>query len=347
MGMTELSGDAMKRRCFVISPIGSEGSEVREHADAVFDYIITPAMKACEIEPVRSDHLHEPGRISEQMFREIRTDDLSIAVLTGRNPNVFYELALVQAAGRPVIVLLQKGEVLPFDIKDIRCVYYDLKPKALFDRTYSREIIDHVKALEAGGWQPDTPFGSIRQPGAAEPADQIKFFGKAADYGGPSAWRKLLENTEHVFEIMGQSLTLWRDVEGFANLLTKKAEAGCEIRIMMMHQDNPALGGGLNTHDDHDNQDKVDKTQLLSNLDFMFKLLNEVDVKQDNVQLRRMVRGCPHCQITRSDDCAVYVPYFHAERAHFSPLWQCAKGTHLYNLLALEFEALWLNNRNM
>jgi hypothetical protein len=37
---------ACARRCFVISPIGMEGSQEREHADDVFDYIIKPALEA-------------------------------------------------------------------------------------------------------------------------------------------------------------------------------------------------------------------------------------------------------------------------------------------------------------
>ena len=55
-------------------------------------------MDDCGITPYRSDHLHEPGKISEQMFRAILQDDMAVAVLTGYNPNVFYELAVAQCA---------------------------------------------------------------------------------------------------------------------------------------------------------------------------------------------------------------------------------------------------------
>ncbi len=49
-----------KRSCFVISPIGAEGSPVREHADEVYDFIIKPALDSCDVEAFRSDHLREP-----------------------------------------------------------------------------------------------------------------------------------------------------------------------------------------------------------------------------------------------------------------------------------------------
>ena len=77
-------------RCFIISPIGDEGSPEREHADDVFDFIIAPAMEECGIKAFRSDHLFESGKISDQMFRSIVQEDLCVAVLTGFNPNVFY-----------------------------------------------------------------------------------------------------------------------------------------------------------------------------------------------------------------------------------------------------------------
>jgi hypothetical protein len=151
------------KRCFVISPIGQEGSEVRQHADYVYYFIIKPALEEHKIEAVRSDHLNEPGKISDQMFREILNDDLCVAVLTGHNPNVFYELAVAQSASRPVILLIRDGEELPFDIKDLRTVKYDLEPKKLFDGTYSKQVSDHIRSLETMQWRVASPLGNAAQ----------------------------------------------------------------------------------------------------------------------------------------------------------------------------------------
>ena len=98
-----------RRRCFVISPIGEEGSPVRAHADDVMEFIIKPALAKYDIEGVRSDQMAESGTITEQMFREIVTADVCVVVLTGFNPNVFYELAVAQSAARPVVILIEKG----------------------------------------------------------------------------------------------------------------------------------------------------------------------------------------------------------------------------------------------
>ncbi|MDD5623911.1 MAG: hypothetical protein PHI23_04350, partial [Candidatus Peribacteraceae bacterium] len=227
-----------KRRCFVISPIGQEGSETREHADSVYEYIIKPAMETCSIEVFRSDHLREPGRISDQMFREILTDDFCLALLTGHNPNVYYELAVAQAAARPVIILLEKGGVLPFDISDLRCVYYDLKPRPLFEKVYANEIAQHVKSLEAADWRGTPPWGD---KGVVGTAGEIEFIERSINFGNPDEWADLLRNTSTSFDTMGISLGKWRKARNFSELLKEKAAAGCAARFLTLHPDNPIL----------------------------------------------------------------------------------------------------------
>lgn len=159
------------RTCFVISPIGQPGSEEREHADAVLHEIIEPAMKQCGITPVRSDEISEPGTITSQMFRRILTDDLCVAVLAGHNPNVYYELAIAHAGRRPAIVLLQRGDTLPFNIHDLRCVEYDLEDEhAMFNRVFATEVVKHVRAIAEAGWTAETPVD------LASYAGKVRFF---------------------------------------------------------------------------------------------------------------------------------------------------------------------------
>jgi len=49
-----------KKRCFVISPIGAPGSDVRAHADDVFNYIIEPVTTQMGYETERGDHAARP-----------------------------------------------------------------------------------------------------------------------------------------------------------------------------------------------------------------------------------------------------------------------------------------------
>ncbi len=175
------------KRCFVISPIRAAGSTERDHADKVFSHIIKPAMKQVEFEPYRGDQYLAPGKISQQVLRSILTEDFCIAVLTGHNPNVFYELAVAQCAMRPVIMMIHKEEEPPFDVADYRCIQYDFDPDALADGTYVSALVSHVRALEADGWVvpallPELPDPSPRIPNAVVAKDNSEVTAKVRRY---------------------------------------------------------------------------------------------------------------------------------------------------------------------
>ena len=86
-----------KKTCFVISPIGEPESDTRKRADKILKYVIDPSVERRGYKAVRADHISEPGMITSQVIQHIVDDDLVIADLTDRNPNVFYELALRHA----------------------------------------------------------------------------------------------------------------------------------------------------------------------------------------------------------------------------------------------------------
>jgi hypothetical protein len=178
-------------QCFVISPIGDEGSEQRQHADKVFNNIIKPAVKACNLAAIRSDHIETPGLISTEMYKRILGDEVCIVVLTGMNPNVLYELAIAHAAARPVVLLIQKGEAPPFDLKDHRYVEYDVNNKAALKKgVYASSVSKHVTALLQSDEPPCVPFDRTLSPlgasvgsriaGRAEQTALRRFFGKDA-----------------------------------------------------------------------------------------------------------------------------------------------------------------------
>jgi hypothetical protein len=147
------------KRCFVISPIGAAGSATRQHADRVLNSIIEPALKEHAIAPIRADRIRKPGKISEQMFEAIFSSDLCVAVLTGANPNVYYELAVAQSARKPVVILIDFKEKLPFDAGDFRSIKYDLTKSAI----YKDEISEYLGNLKEEGFAGEDVFAEYRR----------------------------------------------------------------------------------------------------------------------------------------------------------------------------------------
>jgi len=82
-------------------------------------------------------------RIDEQIFAEsilariynqIGKADVVVADMTGRNPNVFYEVGYAHALGKTAILLTKNAEDIPFDLKHYPHIVYegsiaDLKEK--------------------------------------------------------------------------------------------------------------------------------------------------------------------------------------------------------------------------
>ncbi len=144
-------------RCFVISPIGEAGSSTRIRSDQILSYIIRPVATKCGYDVKRGDEIIESGYITTQVIERILNDELVIADLTERNPNVYYELAVRHAAGKPIIQLIQKGEALPFDVAGTRTIEVDHRDLDSVEHA-KKTLAQFIEAFETA------PPGRIESP---------------------------------------------------------------------------------------------------------------------------------------------------------------------------------------
>lgn len=138
--------------CFYITPIGSEDSVERKHADLFMSSLVQPALEELGLSVVRADQIGEPGMITTQVLEYLKRSRLAIADLSYLNPNVFYEVALRHALRLPVVQIIRKADRLPFDVNQSRTLVFDttdiysLIPKL---QTYRAEIASQArKALD-------------------------------------------------------------------------------------------------------------------------------------------------------------------------------------------------------
>ena len=145
------------KTCFVISPIGDQGTEIRKRSDTVLKYIITPAVEENGFQPIRADHISEPGIITSQVIQHIIDDPLVIADLTGHNPNVFYELAVRHAIRKPLIQICSKDETIPFDVAPLRTIELDHRDLESVENA-KQEISRQINSVMSDPSKVDSPI---------------------------------------------------------------------------------------------------------------------------------------------------------------------------------------------
>jgi len=148
---------SFEKTCFVIAPIGDPDSETRKRSDQVLNYIVRPAVEDCGYKAIRADEIDKPGIITSQVIQHVVNDELVVADLTERNPNVFYELAVRHALRKPLVQLIRKGESIPFDVAGTRTIHFDHRDLDSVDKAKS-EIIEQVHSLEADASEIETPI---------------------------------------------------------------------------------------------------------------------------------------------------------------------------------------------
>ncbi len=111
--------------CFVLMPF--KPTEIFDDVYLKIKNIITNFQINC----IRADVIFGTRAIIEDIQEMINNSDFLLADLTNRNPNVFYELGLAHSIYKPVILITQKSEDVPFDIKHIRYIRYDFSEEGL------------------------------------------------------------------------------------------------------------------------------------------------------------------------------------------------------------------------
>ena len=107
--------------CFVIMPFGGI-------FDKLYEKVYAPAIRAVGLEPLRADEIYDNRPIIRDIDASIRGAKLILADVTGRNPNVNYELGAAHALKKEVVILTGNPQDVPSDYRHLRYLHYEFDP---------------------------------------------------------------------------------------------------------------------------------------------------------------------------------------------------------------------------
>jgi hypothetical protein len=178
-------------KCFVALPFRG--------FDDLFDKAIKPAVEASFGRGTcfRGDTRAVAEVIGDRIAEEIIWADVVIAVITGNNPNVMYEVGIAHSLRKPTLLLSDNLVEAPFDVAPQRIIKYQSRPtpdlkgvRAALEK-YLREIRDN----------PDYQASNVLTRLLGH-----KYFPFVDDFRGRSGW---LLGYLDVLAIEGAARTVW------------------------------------------------------------------------------------------------------------------------------------------
>lgn len=134
-----------KYKAFVIMPFDSDFNDV-------YKLGIKATAKECDVDAKRLDDDFFDTNMVEKIYQKIDSADFIIADMTGRNPNVFYEVGYADAKKKLILLLTKNINDIPFDFKQRLHIEYEdvssLKEK-LFDKIeWAKKEVEKRKTNE-------------------------------------------------------------------------------------------------------------------------------------------------------------------------------------------------------
>ncbi len=128
--------------CFVMMPFAAP-------LGGYYASIYEPAIKKAGLTPVRADtDIFGTGKIIDQIWAGLNRAKVLVAELTGRNPNVLYELGLAHALHKPVVLISSNEADVPFDVRHVRVIYYELTDPFWGEKLIAKVAENIVSAIK-------------------------------------------------------------------------------------------------------------------------------------------------------------------------------------------------------
>ena len=280
------------------------------------------ALDAANIERWNADSLSPGQPLADQLKRSINACDICVFIATRRSvesPWCLAELGAFWGAGKRVLLFMADP-----DLDEA-----SLPPQfsGILRADNGSALIDAIKSTIAEGRSSNLLVGNTN------------YYSTCAEVGGERDWMNFLQQSEAQFDVLGVAIGAWRRAPGFRDASLAKAQSGCRLRFLFMHQDNPLLRGL--SYEGREFKTIVD---TISEAREYFANLADA---HENIEARQIVTGLPHFSIARADGLSILTQYLSTETWGSGPTWKCNEGSSLHTVVVREFEHLWKHSNSV
>ena len=113
-----LSFEIQKGRCSFLCPFS-------EPFNSIYKDHVKIAVESQNNTIFRVDEIFGEDPILDQIWYYICSSELVLADVTGRNPNVMYVLGVAHTIGKPTLMITQRIEDVPFDMRHYQYIIYE------------------------------------------------------------------------------------------------------------------------------------------------------------------------------------------------------------------------------
>jgi len=146
---TEDTGDAI-RYCGIVRPIADMGNYVAKHWREVHN-VIAEAVEPLGFTLRLVSESDSAGVILGEIVSNLYEDEIVIVDVSGRNPNVMFELGMRLAFEKPAIIVMDDETPFSFDISPVKHIRYPRTLRYADIVKFKAEVANSITAtLEAG-----------------------------------------------------------------------------------------------------------------------------------------------------------------------------------------------------
>ncbi len=163
----------MPRTCFVIMPFSTTDSCSEEDWTLLFEALFKPAVEGGGLDYECYRSVATRGNIVGLILQELNDSYVVLADLTDQNANVFYELGVRHSIKDRTILVAQKEDDIPFDLRAYAYHIYDWHTEE-GKETFTNKISELLSEIDTNPERPDNPvsdfLGRPQEPASTLPA---------------------------------------------------------------------------------------------------------------------------------------------------------------------------------